>query len=139
MTDEYLLDVVHALVTDGTERDITLGLRPAVPLRVTALAGGWRTMWAGPRGRHLHGVHRATVPATLTAMPGRGPSDDPASPVIVGEWTAHAQDVHFISVYAPDKCGEVADVELVPGDGGALRSVRVHLAQGTTIEHEVGL
>jgi hypothetical protein len=141
MTDQYLLDVVHAIVTDGAERDITLGLRPAVPLRVTALAGGWRTTWAGPGGgdpRDLHGVHRASVPATLTAVPGRGPSDDPASPVVVGDWTAHARDVHFVSVYAPAECGEVADIDLVPGGGGALRSVRVHLARGTTIEHEVG-
>jgi hypothetical protein len=138
MTDEYLLDVVHALVTDGAERDITLGLRPAVPLRVTALAGGWRTTWAGPPGRDLHGVHRASVPATLTAMPGRGPSADPAAPMVVGDWTAHARDVTFVSLYAPGECGEVGDIDLVPGDGGALRSVRVHLSHGSTIEHEVG-
>jgi hypothetical protein len=41
-------------------------------------------------------------------------------------------------VYTPGECGEVPDIDLVPGDGGALQSVRVHLANGTTIEHEVG-
>ena len=138
MTHEYLLDVVHALVTDGTERDITLGLRPAVPLGVSALAGGWRTTWAGPPGRDLHGVHRASVPAVLTAMPGRGPSADPAAPMVLGDWTAHARDVTFVSVYAPGELDAIADLDLITGDRDVVRCVRVHLAHGKTIEHEVG-
>lgn len=138
MTAEYLLDVVRALVTDGTERDITLALRPAVPLVVTAQSGGWHTTWVGPAGRNLHGIHRASVPAALVAGPGRGPSGDPASPLVVGDWSAHACDVTFVSVYALGVSGAVADIDLVTDEHRAVRGVRVHLSHGKTREHEVG-
>jgi len=138
MTGEYLLDVVHAIVTDGEGRDITLALRPAVPLLVTATAGGWRTTWVGPPGRDLHGVHRASVPSSLTAMPGHGPSDDPAAPLVVGDWTAHASDVTFVSVYSPVGPDAVVDVDLTTGDDGAVTGVRIHCAHGRRMTHTVG-
>ena len=134
MAPEYLLDVVSARTADGTAREISLALRPAVPFEVTATDGGWRTRWAGPPGRQLHGVHRASVPAALSSAPGRGPSVDPATPIAVGDWSAHASDATFVSVYTLSPT--VADLELTHRDG-AVASVRITLTNGTTIEHEV--
>lgn len=147
MTATYLLDIVRVRVL-GTnprrERDLTLALRPAVPLEVTAAAGGWRTTWHGPAGRDLHGAHRATVPAALVASPGRGPSDDPAALRTVGDWTAHGQGVTFVSVYSVGQ-PRVAELDLLtagaddPQDPAELTGVRIHLTTGPTTEHEVAL
>ncbi|RYV52120.1 heparinase II/III domain-containing protein [Pengzhenrongella frigida] len=137
MTSRYLLDVVRAVVTDGQTREITLALRPAVPMAITAADGGWRSTWSGPPGRALHGVHRTSAPAILALVPGRGTSDDPAVVLPVGDWTAHARDVTFVSAYAPGESAVVTGIDLVGADG-VVAAVRVHLATGLTIEHEVG-
>lgn len=143
MADEYLLDVVT--VSSDRERDITLALRPAGRLDVTADVDGWTTRWSGPDGRgpDLHGVHRATAVAALVARPGRGPSDDPARVLTVGDWESRAAQVTYVSAYSPQ--GSVDSFELLDGDGegaGAL-TVRVGLRGAgptstlTTRDHEV--
>ena len=156
-TPSYLLDVVRVRVTEPTagpgttERTMTLGLRPAVPLEVTALSGGWRTLWRGPLGRDLHGFHRATTASTLVASPGRGPSDDPAALWAIGDWTAWGTEACFVSVYCLGEA-RVADLELQTSGTGVtddpngqrdsggtaeLLAVRIHLTDGTTTEHMV--
>lgn len=149
MTPSYLLDVVRVRVT-GTEpaaegddaapaeHDLTLALRPAVPLEVTAGAAVWRTTWHGPVGRDLHGIHRSTTPSALVASPGRGPSDDPAALRTIGDWAAHGSHTAFVSVYCVGD-PRVADLELFTQDTGSalLTGVRIHLTDGTTTEHEV--
>ncbi|WP_372595490.1 heparinase II/III family protein, partial [Actinotalea sp.] len=165
-TATYLLDVVTVRVTEPStsggkhrgdaapgpgaptggplDRDLTLALRPAVPLEIRATDGGWRTLWHGPEGRELHGVHRATTASALVARPGRGPSDDPAALRTVGDWTVRGSSACFVSVYCVG-AARVADVELLTsaqdgtsdGSGSALLGVRIHLTDGTTTEHEV--
>ncbi len=159
-TASYLLDVVRVRVTDpagggaprhaegggddATEPDLTLALRPAVPLEVTAVGDAWRTRWQGPAGRDLHGFHRATGASALVASPGRGPSADPAALHTVGDWTARGTGVSFVSVYSVGEAA-VADLELsraTSGPGGAdgageLLGVRVRLTDGTTSDHTV--
>ncbi|PXA67248.1 hypothetical protein CTB96_10855 [Cryobacterium arcticum] len=162
MADDYLLDIVHAVVDGATgtatetggHRRITLALRPAVPVTVTAEADAWRTTWAastvepppaaqltepGPRGpgpnTELHGFHRASAPAVLLAGPGRGPSDDPARSLTIADWTVTGPDAWFVSAYSPGR-GVVRDVVLVPIDSG-LGIVRAILADGRSIDHEV--
>jgi hypothetical protein len=150
MTGDYLLDVVHAVVdtagspSDGARR-ITLALRPAVPMTVTAQADAWRTTWAGTVGgpdatdlldaRDLHGFHRASEPAVLLAGPGRGPSDDPARLITIADWTIAAPNAWFVSVYAP---GTAVVRDLTINTGQGLRtSVSVLLTDGRTVQHEV--
>ncbi|KQT97654.1 heparinase II/III domain-containing protein [Sanguibacter sp. Leaf3] len=143
MEDEYLLDVVT--VSCDRERDITLALRPAGRLDVTADGDGWTTRWSGPDGRgpELHGVHRSSSGAALVARPGRGPSDDPARVLTVGDWEARATQVTYVSAYSTQ--GAVESVELLDAAGeaaGAL-TVRVGLRRAgptsplTTRDHEV--
>lgn len=143
MEDEYLLDVVT--VSCDRERDITLALRPAGRLDVTADGDGWTTRWSGPDGRgpELHGVHRSSSGAALVALPGRGPSDDPARVLTVGDWEARATQVTYVSAYSTQ--GAVESVELLDAAGeaaGAL-TVRVGLrgagptSTSTTRDHEV--
>lgn len=145
MEDEYLLDVVT--VSCDRERDIALALRPAGRLDVTADGDGWTTRWSGPDGTgpELHGVHRASVGAVLVARPGRGPSDDPARVLSVGDWEARATQVTYVSAYSPQ--GAVESLELLDGDSdseaaGAM-TVRVGLRDAgptttpTTRDHEV--
>lgn len=159
MTDDYLLDIVHAVVDDstgGTETDartdtnagrrITLALRPAVPLTVTAAGGAWRTTWAASRygeagpepvqgAAELHGFHRATAPAVLLAAPGRGPSDDPARTLTIADWTVTGHEAWFVSVYAPGTA-VVRDVVLHTG-GAGLTAVTVHLIDERSTDHQV--
>lgn len=143
MEDEYLLDVVT--VSCDRERDITLALRPAGRLDITTDGDGWTTRWSGPDGTgpELHGVHRASVGAVLVARPGRGPSDDPARVLTVGDWEARAAQVTYVSAYSTQ--GAVESVELLDAAGeaaGAL-TVRVGLRDAgptttpTTRDHEV--
>ncbi len=143
MEDEYLLDVVT--VSCDRERDITLALRPAGRLDITADGDGWTTRWSAPDGRgpELHGVHRSSSGAALVARPGRGPSDDPARVLTVGDWEARATQVTYVSAYSPQ--GAVESVELLDAAGeaaGAL-TVRVGLRDAgstttpTTRDHEV--
>lgn len=143
MEDEYLLDVVT--VSCDRERDITLALRPAGRLDVTADGDGWTTRWSGPDGRgpELHGVHRSSSGAALVARPGRGPSDDPARVLTVGDWEARATQVTYVSACSTQ--GAVESVELLDAAGeaaGAL-TVRVGLRRAgptsplTTRDHEV--
>lgn len=139
MEDEYLLDVVT--VSCDRERDITLALRPAGRLDVTADGDGWTTRWSGPDGRgpELHGVHRASAGAALVGRPGRGPSDDPARALTVGDWQTRATQVTYVSAYSTQ--GAVESVELLEA-AGAL-TVRVGLRGAgptstfTTRDHEV--
>ena len=158
MTDDYLLDIVHAVVDDSnntTETNaatlngacrITLALRPAVPLTVTAAGGAWRTTWAAsrngesephpvPGADELHGFHRATAPAVLLAAPGRGPSDDPARTLTIADWTVTGHEAWFVSVYAPG-AAVVRDVILHTGAAG-LTAVRVLHTDGSATDHEV--
>jgi hypothetical protein len=143
MEDEYLLDVVT--VSCDRERDITLALRPAGRLDITADGDGWTTRWSAPDGRgpELHGVHRSSSGAALVARPGRGPSDDPARLLTVGDWEARATQVTYVSAYSTQ--GAVESVELLDAAGeaaGAL-TVRVGLrgtgptSTLTTRDHEV--
>jgi len=143
MEDEYLLDVVT--VSCDRERDITLALRPAGRLDVTADGDAWTTRWSGPDGQgpELHGVHRSSSGAALVARPGRGPSDDPARVLTVGDWEARATQVTYVSAYSTQ--GAVESVELLDAAGeaaGAL-TVRVGLrgtgptSTLTTRDHEV--
>jgi hypothetical protein len=149
MTGEFLLDVVHVTVADGSERDLTLALRPAVAIDVRAIDGGWKSVWAPEIGTKLHGLHRSSVASTLRAGPGRGPSDDPAAPFTVADWTAHSCDAVFVSTFAPEGAPDappvVSSIELVHGEptgkptsnpavGIAQPSaVVVTLADGTTV------
>ncbi|QYF74523.1 heparinase II/III family protein [Cryobacterium sp. PAMC25264] len=158
MTDDYLLDIVHAVVDDPTGdtdtprdtnatggRRITLALRPAVPLTVTAEGGAWRTTWAAsrhgdptqaePGAAELHGFHRATAPAVLLAAPGRGPSDDPARTLTIADWTVTGHEAWFVSVYAPGTA-VVRDVVLHFGAAG-LTIVTVLLADERSTDHRV--
>ncbi|MGG7464805.1 heparinase II/III domain-containing protein [Plantibacter sp. YIM 135347] len=135
-----VVDVFRAVVLDGTERRITLALRPAVPFAVTAVDEGWRTRWSGggasDHGPTLHGVHRTSSPATLLASPGRGPSDDPAALQLVGDWTAIASDVTFVSVYATADAdaSPIASVEVWEDAESAAGLVRVILTDGRILE-----
>lgn len=150
MTDDYLLDIVHADADDSTGtgdgRRVTLALRPAVPLTVTAAGSAWRTTWAATRdgepapdqaqgAAELHGFHRASAPAVLLAGPGRGPSDDPARSLTIADWTVTAHDAWFVSVYAPGTA-VVSDVILRTGAAG-LTAVRVLLTDGRFTDHQV--
>lgn len=143
MEDEYLLDVVT--VSCDREREVTLALRPAGHLDITADGDGWTTRWSAPDGRgpELHGVHRASSGAALVARPGRGPSDDPARMLTVGDWEARATQVTYVSAYSTQ--GAVESVELldVVGEVAGALTVRVGLRGAgptstlTTRDHEV--
>ncbi|HXH36138.1 MAG TPA: heparinase II/III family protein [Plantibacter sp.] len=126
--DGLLIDVFRATGADGSARRFTSALRPAVPFEVVQDGGTWRTRWAGPRGRTLHGHHVADVPSELVDAPGRGPSDDPAVPLAVGDWTAEASRVTFVSVFAEGDLSPIGSVSL---DAGRLI---VRLQDGRVLE-----
>ncbi|SDD63504.1 Heparinase II/III-like protein [Sanguibacter gelidistatuariae] len=134
MTADYLLDVVTAEAE--TERTMTLGLRPAVPLEITAQGEGWVSRWTGSARTDLHGLHAASVPSAIELTPGRGPSNDPARLLALGEWTARAACVSWVSVYHQGSQPRLRHLELVAETTG-LAAVRVHHLDGTTTEHEV--
>jgi len=130
-TEGILIDLLRAATDDGSARRFTAALRPAVPFEIVQLGVGWRSTWSGPAGRRLHGHHVADVPSVLVDAPGRGPSDDPAVPLAVGDWTATAPSVTFVSVF-------------VDGEGSSIRSIRleagrliVSLSDGRVLEREV--
>jgi hypothetical protein len=137
MTAGYLLDVVTARVESGAERTVTLGLRPGGRLDVAARPdGSWRTRWRAGR-RPLHGLHVASVPAVMAAVPGRGPSDDPGAAVVVADWSARAVNVVMVSVYWPGAPGQIAAVEPLPAGDTCPAAVRVHFDDGTHTEHSL--
>ncbi|MBF4567350.1 heparinase II/III family protein [Plantibacter sp. VKM Ac-2880] len=126
-----LVDVVRATTDDGSARSFTAAFRPAVPFEVVQQSDGWRTGWSGPAGRRLHGHHVADVASVLVDAPGRGPSDDPTVPLAVGDWTATAPRVTFVSVFAE---GEVSPIASVGLDAGRLV---IALTDGRTLEREL--
>lgn len=147
MTPGYLLDVVTVEVSDDgaatsgatVERELTLALRPAVPLEVTLESSAWRTVWSGPDGRDLHGLHRSTTPSALVASPGRGPSDFPAAAMTVGDWNVQGRSATFVSAYCVGE-SRLAGLDFLPGDISAttpLTGVTVRLADGTITQHEI--
>lgn len=105
MGDGVLADVVTVTCADGVPCDIALGLRPGGDLEMFTTAAGATSTWGGhddggePR---LYGVHVSSVPATMQVVPGRGPSNDPAAVRALAEWTAHAGQVVFASLYCFD-------------------------------------
>ncbi|MBF8188159.1 heparinase II/III family protein [Nonomuraea sp. K274] len=78
-------------------RQVTLHLRPAVPIEVRRDPGEvTRTTWQGG----LNGTHGATALAYFTACPGPGPADDPQRVTTWIDWTApDTAEVTFRSVY----------------------------------------
>ncbi|WP_407319735.1 heparinase II/III family protein [Isoptericola halotolerans] len=113
-----LVDVVT--VECGSPREVSLALRPAVGLEVLTTADGAETTWRAADGTVLRGFHAASVPASLVAAPGRGPSDDPARPLTVADWTATGDRVVLASLYhqGPRPPSPVT-IAFAP-DGGAI-------------------
>lgn len=126
-----LIDILRAATEDGSARTFTTALRPAVPFEVVQHDDGWRTGWSGPSGRRLHGHHVADVASVLVDAPGRGPSDDPTVPLAVGDWTATAARVTFVSVFAEAEVSPITSIRL---DAGHLV---VGLSDGRTLEREL--
>ena len=136
MTDRYLLDIVDVVITSGETREIALALRPAVPMTVTARDGGWQSVWSAGSGAVLHGLHRASVPSALVSRPGRGPSDAPAHSVQLGDWTATAPAVTYVSVYSPGDTPAVTAIELAT-EGVELTGIHLLLADGSRTTRQV--
>lgn len=117
----FLIDIVRVSATDQQAHDIILALRPAAG--VSLLRAGETTLshWpaiAGSTGptadshAGLRGFHRASVPASLATVPGRGTSEDPALIVPLADWQAHARDATFVSVYSFDPTNHPVDVKI---------------------------
>ncbi|GIJ00586.1 heparinase II/III-like protein [Sediminihabitans luteus] len=126
-----LLDVVA--VDCDEERDVTLGLRPAVDLAVRVVGEGAETTWTAADGATLHGFHGASVAAAMVAAPGRGPSHDPAAARTVVDWAARGSRVVLASLYhhgpRPPRAVQIS----VAPEGGA--TFRLTTPDGvTTIE-----
>ena len=136
LADGFLVDVVRMQLHDGAEHEITLGLRPAVAFEVRALDGGWTSTWGDPTGDHLVGLHRASTASALGVLPGRGPSVDPSTNQLVGEWTAHAPAVDFVSLYCFDQNTAPTAFEIVRSDASGA-TLRVHFAGSTSTTIEV--
>ncbi len=135
LEDGLLIDIVRVQMHDGAEHSITLGLRPAVAFEVRALDGGWISRWGAETASALVGLHRATAPSALEVLPGRGPSVDPSAHQLVGEWTASAASVDFVSLYCFDQNTLPTAFEIVRSDaeGTSLR-VQYEGSESTTIE-----
>lgn len=136
MGDGFLLDVVRVRTQDGAPRAISLGLRPAVDLSVTASGELWRSVW-DPEGQPLLGTHRASEATTLELAPGRGPSDDPSRLLHVGEWSAMSSSLDFVSVYRVD--GEAATDILSIDAGASGCTIELLTPSNESIKIEVSL
>jgi hypothetical protein len=116
----WLLDVVRA-ASDDHERRYTLHLRADVEVTVRHTFSGARTDWPGDGG--LVGLHTALTtgsgPAVLTIAADLGPADDPQRTRPHLRWEARAEQVDFVSVYAPTATAEITGLR-VERSGGEL-------------------
>ena len=131
--DGYLHDVVAAVADQP--RQLTLGLRPDVPLQARLDGDVVRTAWDG--AERLDGTHaaRATgaagpVPVRPVVVPGPGSADDPQRERAHVDWTAHdATAALWVSVF---RAGSGAGAELLGLDA---TEVRVRRADGGVDVH----
>ncbi|MDZ8200376.1 heparinase II/III family protein [Microbacterium sp. SSW1-59] len=118
LRDGLLIDLVRARTADGASRAITLGFRPGVPLTVSMDETVASSQWRGEAAT-LHGSHAASLAeATLVSLPGRGPSDRPAVPATIADWSVEAADVSFLSVYRAGAPVRLRDVRFT--EAGAV-------------------
>jgi hypothetical protein len=95
-----LLDVLElAARAGGYEHRLAVHLRPAVPVRVRAEDGSWRTDWGG--AVPLAARHACSVAARLAPVPGWAPADDPSQPQQWLDWTTRARAAVFATVWLP--------------------------------------
>lgn len=128
--DDTLLDIVE--IDADRECDLTVHLRPAVPVRVHADDTGGRVHWNG--AVPLVTGHACSAAARLVMVPGWSPADDPTRPQSWVDWTATASSAVFATVwqFGPDSVDRAVVVT------AGTRAVELHRTSHPTVVQPLG-